>query len=209
MKKIFLISLPTLLVIAGIVDITLTNNSTKMPQAPTQSNNMDSMHQAQAASSNTFTSLLNKPAPDFSLQTTDGKDINLKDLRGKKVVLFFTEGLMCYPACWNQIVALGKDKNLNNDKIVTLSIAVDQASDWQSAFKQMPDLASGTILADTTRSVSTNYGVMTLPSSMHKGQYPGHTYVIVDEKGIIRYEFDDPDMGVRNDQLVKELAKIK
>lgn len=32
---------------------------------------------------------IGSPAPDFTLPSTHGKDISLKDLRGKYVVLFF------------------------------------------------------------------------------------------------------------------------
>lgn len=32
---------------------------------------------------------LNDKAPDFSLQDENGKEVALKDFRGKKVVLFF------------------------------------------------------------------------------------------------------------------------
>ena len=43
---------------------------------------------------------------------------------------------------------------------------------------------------------------------MHPGSLPGHTYVVIDKKGIVRYIFDDPNMGIRNDQLVAEITKL-
>ena len=201
-----------IILILGIALVSATNNSS-IPSGEqstqSQGGDMSNHHKAtQPANDNIFSSLLNKEAPDFTLQSFDGKITRLKDLRGKKIVLFFTEGIMCYPACWNQMASLGKDVRLNTNKVVSLSITVDKREDWQQAVKQMPDLASGTILLDSDRLVSSQYGVLTLSSSMHKGQFPGHTYLIVDEKGIVRFEFDDAQMGVRNDQLVQELGKI-
>lgn len=214
MKTAFIAIFSTLIIVVlGIALVNAVNtssNSSSQQASSTQGqDNMSGHHQAQPADSKSFSSLMDKEAPDFTLQTIDGKTIHLKDLRGKKVLLFFTEGIMCYPACWNQIASLGKNTKLNTNDVVSLSVTVDNASDWQNALKQMPDLASGTILTDTDRAVSSQYGVLTLPSSMHKGQFPGHTYMILDTKGIIRYEFDDPQMGVRDDQLVQELGKVQ
>lgn len=156
-----------------------------------------------------YESLIGKIAPDFSLPDQNGKVFKLSDQRGKKVVLFFNEGIMCYPACWNQIAALGTDSILNSPSVVSASVVIDHRSQWDSAIKRMPDLAKGLILFDTNKNISTTYGVLTLPSvMMGKGNMPGHTYVIVDGQGVVRYKFDDPQMGIRNEKLTKEIGKI-
>lgn len=156
----------------------------------------------------TFKNLVGKKAPDFSLSSSNGGDISLSNLRGKKVILFFNEGLMCYPACWNQIVELSKDKRLASQDIAVLSVVVDSSADWKNAISQMPDLAKSIVLFDTTKSVSQNYGILALPSSMHRGTMPGHSYVVLDKEGIVRYVFDDSTMGLQNDMMVSELGKI-
>lgn len=153
-------------------------------------------------------SWIGKEAPNFTLSSYDDKNISLNEQRGKKVVLFFTEGVMCYPACWNQMAAFGKDDAFKRDDVLVLSIVVDTKSEWDSAVAKMPELAQSTILHDTSKNVSKEYGVLSLPSSMHKGQFPGHTYLILDKEGIVRYVFDDPQMAVRNDQLKAELEKL-
>lgn len=155
-----------------------------------------------------YSSLVGKVAPDFSLSDQNGKVFKLSDRRGKKVVLFFNEGIMCYPACWNQMAALGTDSQLNSSGVVSASIVTDSRSMWDSAMKKMPDLARGTILFDSDKNVSTKYGVLSLPSSMHKGATPGHTYIIVDGQGVIRHTNDDPNMSLHNDKLVTEINKI-
>lgn len=155
-----------------------------------------------------YSTLVGKTAPDFSLNDQNGKTFKLSDQRGKKVLLFFNEGIMCYPACWNQMAALGTDDKLNSSDVVSASIVTDDRSQWNNAIKKMPDLAKGLILYDTDRSISTQYGVMTLPSSMHRGTMPGHTYIIVDGQGVVRYTDDDPGMGIHNDKLISEINKI-
>jgi len=163
---------------------------------------------AVAADDATFKSLLDKPAPDFTLEAYDGRRISLKDLKGKNVIIFFTEGAMCYPSCWDQMVAFSKEPKFNNDKTVVLSIVVDPRSDWAEAVKQMPELSSSTVLLDIDRNISLTYGALTLTSSMHRGEFPGHTYIIVDKEGIVRYQLDDEYMQIRNKELLKELDKI-
>lgn len=155
-----------------------------------------------------FGSLKGKPARDFTLTAYDGKPFNLNQQRGKKVVLFFNEGIMCYPACWNQVAVLGADKKLNNEQVTSASIVVDDKAQWDGAIKKMPQLGEGIILFDQDKSVSRQYGVLSLESSMHKGNMPGHTYIIIDEGGIIRYTLDDPKMGIQNEIIIKELSKI-
>lgn len=208
-----------ILVIIGIVGVIvllvviITSFSSESKPLETQSqissSDMNGHHESQVTNDETFQSLIGKVAPDFTLESYDGGKISLTQLRGKKVVLFFTEGLMCYPSCWNQMAAFAKDGAFNNKDTVTLSIAVDRKEDWRQAIEKMPELSLATVLFDTDRSVSNTYGVLTLSSSMHKGQYPGHTYLILDKKGIVRFIEDDPEMGIRNDKLKSELDKIK
>lgn len=153
-------------------------------------------------------SLLGKPAPDFTLEGYDGQKVTLSALKGKNVVLFFSEGLMCYPACWNQIAAFGKDSQFINKNTVVLTIVNDPKNDWKGAVEKMPELAQATVLLDTSKQVSITYNMLSLPSSMHKGQLPGHTYVVIDKEGIVRFVKDDPQMAIRNQEIMSEIDKL-
>ena len=82
--------------------------------------------------------LVDKQIPAFSLADRDGKIYSPDSLKGKNVVLFFNEGLMCYPACWNQIVALSEDERFKNEDTAVLSVVVDPPQDWRQAIKKMP-----------------------------------------------------------------------
>ena len=155
-----------------------------------------------------FNNAIGEAAPDFSLSDINGKTAKLSDYRGKNVVLFFNEGAMCYPACWNQMAELGNDERFNTNDIVAFSIVADTKSEWQQIVNKVPQLSNAKILFDTDKRVSVAYDVLSLPSSMHPGAYPGHTYVIIDRQGIIKYAFDDPYMGVRNEELASEISKF-
>jgi len=115
---------------------------------------------------------------------------------------------MCYPACWDQIAAFGADREFATANTVVLNITVDPQSQWQQAIAKMPKLATAIVLLDTDKTVSNKYGVTTLESSMHRSQFPGHTYVLIDKRGIVRFQLDDPTMAIRNKQLLDEIAKL-
>ena len=156
-----------------------------------------------------FVEAVGQKAPDFELESIDGITIRLSDYLGKNVVLFFNEGSMCYPACWNQIAELGNDSRFDTESIAAFSIVTDPKSQWLDIVSKSTNLAKSKILFDTTRSVSKAYDVLNLNSSMHPGSLPGHTYFIIDKEGIIRFTMDDPNMALANDKLIKEIEKLK
>ncbi len=153
-------------------------------------------------------SLVGKPLPDVALFDKDGKVYDLSAFKGKNVILFFNEGLMCYPACWNQIAAFGADSRFNNSDTAAVSVVVDSPQDWQRAVAKMPDLAKALTLFDTNANTSRRLGLLSAGSSMHAGQLPGHSYVLIDKTGTVREVFDDPGMGINNDKIVEKFSKF-
>lgn len=156
-----------------------------------------------------FNEAVGQKAPDFELESINGATIKLSDYLGKNAVLFFNEGSMCYPACWDQIAELGNDSRFNNENTVAFSIVTDPRSQWLDIVSKSTNLTKSKILFDTSRSVSKMYNVLNLASSMHPGSLPGHTYFIIDKEGIIRFTMDDPNMALANDKLIKEIEKLK
>ncbi|GEM_PF-638628 len=175
-----------------------------------QADSMASHHTAfMKQASGFFKSAIGKQAPDFELQDINGNAVRLSDYKGKNVVLFFNEGSMCYPACWNQAAELSKDPRFSKDDVAAFSIVVDSQAQWKQIIQKVPQMANARILFDTTRKVSAEYDVLFTESSMHKGSYPGHTYFVIDKDGIIRYTLDDPRMAINNDKIASDLDAIK
>lgn len=172
---------------------------------------IDDHHNSPAGQSSgaSLNDLVGKPVPPFSLADRQGKIYSPENLKGKNALLFLNEGLMCYPACWDQISAFAKDARFKDADTVVLSVVVDSPQEWQKAIDEMPELAQATVVFDKGALFSKTLGALTTASSMHYGALPGHTYILIDKSGIVRYVFDDPNMGVRNDELVKKIAELK
>ncbi len=185
------------------------NSQAKQNVANNTNANMDSMHGGgSAANSDALNSLIGKPMPDIQLSDKDGKTYTAADFKGKNTVLFFNEGLMCYPACWNQMASFGSDERFNGDQIQAISVVVDSAKDWQTAIAKMPQLAKATTMFDANANASRQLGILTTASSMHRGSLPGHTYIVIDKEGVVRYVFDDPNMAIANDMLFAKIGEL-
>lgn len=174
-------------------------------------NKVDSMHGGapMAVNSDALNSLIGKPMPEIHLADKEGRAYTVDDFRGRNTVLFFNEGLMCYPACWNQMAAFGGDERFNSDQIQAISVVVDSAQDWQKAIDKMPKLAKAMTLFDSGAEASKELGILATESSMHRGSLPGHTYVVIDKDGVVRYVFDDPNMAIANDMLFTKIGELK
>lgn len=153
--------------------------------------------------------LVGQSAPKFTLKDSRGNEYTDENLRGKNIILFFSEGIQCYPACWDQIGEFGADERLNNDETVSLSVVTDKPELWEGAEKKMPKIAQAKIVFDENIEVSRKFKMLDQPSSMHPGTIPGHSYIIIDKRGVIRFAYDDPKMGLRDDDLASSLSSLK
>ena len=156
---------------------------------------------------NTTNDLIGKILPEIELKDKDGRAYDLTSLRGKNAILFFNEGLMCYPACWNQMASFGTDQRFNSDDTIAISVVTDSPQEWQKAYQKMPDLAKATVLFDQGATMSHHLGILSMGSSMHTGQLPGHTYIMMDKQGVVREVFDDANMAVNNNKLFEMMSK--
>ena len=202
-NQIFVVVIVIAVLIVGGIMYSVGKGQNKEPQS---TNSTSSSGQVKELAD--MNALLNQLAPDFTLSDKNGIAHRLSDLRGKTVVLFFNEGLMCYPACWDQMARLSSDPRLNTNTIESYSIVVDVPSNWGPAVEKMPELAQAKVLYDTNNEISRAYGMLKANSSMHYGMFPGHSYVVIDPQGIVKYIFDDPRMAINNDKIAEKVQEL-
>jgi peroxiredoxin len=152
-----------------------------------------------------------QPAPDFTLENIDGKQVSLSEFRGKKsVVLVFYRG-QWWPYCTQQ---LGELKGLLNkqekDKIQILTVSIDSHDDSKKFIQKLQEKFPGDydfpFLEDKNHKVIDRYGILN-PDG--KGWPHPATYVI-DTQGIVRWKFVEVNYRKRpsNEQILAELKKI-
>ena len=127
-------------------------------------------------------------APTFSLPTGDGKTLALKDLKGKKVVLYF------YPkdntsGCTKEACSFQENSSaVKKKKAIVLGVSADSSSS-HAKFATKYDL-SFPLLSDEKKEVLKAYGVWK-EKSMYGRKYMGieRTTFIIDEDGKIAQIF--------------------
>jgi peroxiredoxin len=128
-----------------------------------------------------------EPAPGFTLPSTAGHDISLSDFQGQSVLLYFQEGLMC-PPCWGQLKEIEARWDdfaaLGVDAIITIT------NDPLSALVQKAQLErlGSPVLSDRDLAASRTYDANDY--GMMGGTHNGHSFVLVDGDGTIRWRAD-------------------
>ena len=123
-------------------------------------------------------------APEFSLQTVDGKEMSLKDLKGMKVVLYF------YPkdntsGCTKEACAFNENLEVLEKKG---AVVIGVSADSVASHKKFADKYSLVfpLLSDEKKEMIKKYGVWK-EKSMYGKKYMGieRTTFVIDEKGVI------------------------
>lgn len=146
-------------------------------------------------------------APLIRLPATDGSAFDLTSHQGETVLLYFQEGVMCQP-CWDQITDIEANRAefeaLGIDQIVSittdpLDLLQQKVADQGITIPVLSDPGVG-----VSRRYETNrYGMM--------GEgYNGHSFILVDENGVIQWRADyggppNYTMYLPVDQLLADL----
>jgi len=143
-------------------------------------------------------------APTFSLPTGEGKTLALKDLKGKKVVLYF------YPkdntsGCTKEACSFQENFSaLKNKKAIVLGVSGDSASS-HAKFAAKYDLTFS-LLSDEKKEVLKAYGVWK-EKSMYGRKYMGieRTTFIIDEDGKIAQIFSKVKVDGHTEEVLAAL----
>lgn len=143
-------------------------------------------------------------APDFSLQSDTGEKINLKDLKGKKVILYF------YPkdntsGCTKEACDFRDSiKTFNKKNAVIIGVSRDSTESHRK-FKSKYELPF-TLLSDESADILKKYGVWK-EKSMYGRKYMGieRTTFIINEKGLIEKIFNKVKVNGHIEELIKSI----
>ncbi len=143
-------------------------------------------------------------APNFNLISDEGKKISLKDLNGKKVILFF------YPkddtsGCTKEACSFRDNiKVIEKKKAVVIGVSKDNTASHQK-FKKKYDL-NFTLLSDESLDMLKEYEVWK-EKSMYGKKYMGveRTTYVIDEKGIIKQIFNKVNVEGHTEEVLEKL----
>ena len=127
-------------------------------------------------------------APDFTARDGEGKTVRLKDLRGKKVVLYFypkddTPGCTKEACSFRDSFAKFKKRGIE-----VLGVSLDSETSHQK-FARKFNLPFR-LLADTDRAISESYGTYGEKKFMGRTYMGNHRMTfLIDEKGKIKKVF--------------------
>ena len=144
------------------------------------------------------------PAPTFSERdVVSGRPITSAGLRGTNVLLFFSEGVMCQ-ACFEQIQSLElRAAELQGRGLTLVNITTDPPDVLRQAVEQYG--IKTPMISDQTGVMSKSY------SAIGQGMHPntdGHTFVLVDRGGRIRWRRDYATMFVPPNKLLAAIPKV-
>ena len=123
-------------------------------------------------------------APEFSVQNAEGQRVSLKDLRGKKVVLYFYPKDDT-PGCTREACSFRDNiTHLAKRNAVVIGVSVD-STESHKKFAGKYGLPF-TLLSDEKKELVRSYGVWQ-KKSLYGREYMGtvRTTFVIDEKGII------------------------
>ena len=143
-------------------------------------------------------------APEFSLISDEGKKVSLKELKGKKVILYFypkddTSGCTAAACSFRDNIKLIEKKNA-----VVIGVSKDNTVSHQK-FKKKYSLPF-TLLSDENLDMLKDYEVWK-EKSMYGKKYMGieRTTFILDEKGKIQDIFNKVKVQGHTEELLKKI----
>ncbi len=144
------------------------------------------------------------PAPDFTLPTGDGTTLSLKDLRGKKVVLYFYPKDNT-PGCTKEACSFRDDvRKFERKGAVIIGLSADSVESHKK-FAGKFDLPFP-LASDEKKSVISAYGVWK-KKSLYGRTFLGieRSTFVIDEQGKIARIFRKVKVGGHSDEVLAAL----
>ena len=130
-----------------------------------------------------------KPAPDFKLPSTEGKDIALTDFKGRQNVVLYFYPKDDTPGCTKEACDFRDNfTRLKKGDTTVLGVSADSVDSHHKFGKKFS--LSFPLLSDEKKKTIGDYGVWQEKSFMGK-KYMGieRTTVVIDKEGIVRRIF--------------------
>jgi peroxiredoxin Q/BCP len=141
-------------------------------------------------------------APDFALtDVVHNRQVTAKSLRGRKTMLFFSEGVNCQP-CIIQAAKLQQTGALEKKGIQLVSVTTDPADQLAQAAQQYG--VHTPMLADPSMKMSSAYGMLGHGGMGHPTQ-DGHAFMLLDEQGKVLWHEAYSEMYVEPAQLLADM----
>ena len=148
------------------------------------------------------------PAPDFTLPDQDGNDVQLSQLRGRRIVLYFYPKADT-PGCTTQACGI-RDRSGEYEEAGATVVGV--SPDPVAKVKRFHDKQSlnFTLLADAEHAVSELYGTWG-EKSMYGKTYMGtaRATFILDEGGVVRHVIPKASPKTHDDEVLKVLTDLR
>jgi thioredoxin-dependent peroxiredoxin len=148
-----------------------------------------------------------KKAPEFSLPSSEGKEIALKDYAGKKVVLYFYPKDDT-PGCTKEACSF-RDfrKDFDKQGAVILGVSADSVESHDKFIQKFK--LPFTLISDESKDMIKKYGVWK-EKSMYGKKYMGieRTTVLIDKEGVVRKIFPKVKVDAHTDEVLEALKSM-
>ena len=143
-------------------------------------------------------------APDFTLQSTSGESVTLRDFRGERAVLLAFFPLAFTSTCTAEMCAFSEDfDQFEGSGVAILPVSVDSVptlKEYKAKYAMHTDL-----LSDFKREVSRAYGVL-----IEDRFFSTRAYFLIDREGVVRWAHveENPSHRRENSEILEHIAEL-